>query len=368
MKAPAIHLLLLFLSMSASVLSATPSIVDYYKSIPVMLLDDYRYPLELENGAWVSRSDAGYEIKPVVDIENYYLKITDKGTGGGSVEQELALYRTNEGNDIIGVNVTRFDGLGSVCVLKFYRPGEKQWNDITDVVLPKADLSLFLNEEFKIDVAKIGRLLEGIAFLYQLPRVGTAIDMRVDLDRFIIVNREESMKPGSAVREILDNLKYGAVKLLWNKKNTKFIPGEKALFVPSEMVREYFGAALAGSDKAVEVDTAQSEPDSPERRAILYSLREEMSGSAGLDLVFEVKYLKTKNGWAWIHVLPRTQDGLTNFEDLSGLLQETKGRWKLVETRSGECGDDPDCYDDDQYFRSLKTKFPSAPSEIFPKE
>jgi len=96
---------------------AGKSILDYYHSLPEKLLGDYKYRIELKNSIFVSRSNANYEIKPIVDVQNGYLKITDAGTGGGSVVHELAFLQTNEGNNIIGVNVIEHDGVGPICKL-----------------------------------------------------------------------------------------------------------------------------------------------------------------------------------------------------------------------------------------------------------
>jgi hypothetical protein len=104
-----------------------------------------------------------------------------------------------------------------------------------------------------------------------------------------------------------------------------------------------------------------------ERKAILDILGKELKSWSGLDVIFVVKYLEISNGWGWLHALPRSADGLSNYEDVSGLLQKTKGQWKLVETRPGECADDPDCFDDKRYFKNLEARFPLVPQDILPQ-
>jgi hypothetical protein len=105
---------------------------------------------------------------------------------------------------------------------------------------------------------------------------------------------------------------------------------------------------------------------SVERKAILDAVRKEVKSWSGLDVVFVVRYLKVYSGWAWIATLPQSRDGLSHYEDVSGLLQRTKGEWKLVETRPGACDDEPECADDKTYFKKLRSRFPSAPPNIFP--
>ncbi len=101
----------------------------------------------------------------------------------------------------------------------------------------------------------------------------------------------------------------------------------------------------------------------PERKAIMDVLRR---GWKGMDVVFVVSCLKVHKGWAWVHVLPQTRDGLSRYEDLSGLLRKLNGLWELVETAPGECADNPDCTDPRSYFRKLRIKYPDVPAEIFP--
>ena len=232
-------LLFLLIILIISISYARESIVDYYNLIPIKLLDEYRYQLQFKNNNWITRSNANYEIRPIVDIKNGYLKIKDAGTGGGAVEHELVLYRTPEGNDIIGVNITQFDGLGHICKLRFYKPAENQWMDITNDVLPKVDLSRFMDDNTKLNMEKFSKLIEGIEFLYRLPRIGTTMNVKIELDRFIMIHSENGKKPMSGVKEIINNIKYQEIKLIWDKKNSKFNFGEKTLFMPSDVIKNY---------------------------------------------------------------------------------------------------------------------------------
>lgn len=260
---------MLAISLNASITSAAETIVDYYNSIPTKLLEDHKYDLQLKKNIWVTRSCAGYEIKPVVDIKKGYVAITDKGTGGGALRQVLALYRTKAGEQIVGVGITRDDSVKSASTIKFYKPADNQWADVTDDVLPEVDLSLFRNEDYHSKTK--GRINQTIA--YTPP------------------------------------------------------------------------------------------PDDVERKAILDALRKRWKG---VDVIFVVHYLKVNNGWAWIHVLPETRDGKNRFEDESWLMRKN-GQWKEVEARNSgiDCEEDPVCSDDKKYYTYLKSKYPSAPPDIF---
>lgn len=206
------------------------SILDCYHSLPEDLLGDVKYRIEFKNDSFVSRSVANYEIKPRVDLQNGYLKITDNGTGGGSVVHELAFLRTNEETDILGVNLLDNDGLGPTCTLRFYKLVDGRWLDVTNDVLPKVDLSHFLDEPY---FSTHGRNMdlhpEGIAFVYELDIVGAPFFIKIDLDRFLQMNAESL-----AAAELIKNIKYQNITLIWDKEKKMIKLGEKALRVPSE--------------------------------------------------------------------------------------------------------------------------------------
>ena len=106
-------------------------------------------------------------------------------------------------------------------------------------------------------------------------------------------------------------------------------------------------------------------PGSPLRKAVLDALRQEVKRIHGLDVVFVVKHLKVKNGWAWAHTLPQSPDGTNRYEDVSALLQLQDGAWTVVEIPCGEA-ENPDCLNGPEYFSGLKKRFPGVPTEIFP--
>ena len=80
------------------------------------------------------------------------------------------------------------------------------------------------------------------------------------------------------------------------------------------------------------------------------------------NVVLIVPYLKVHNGWAWIQVNPQSADGRQHYESQSGLLQQTANKWTLLEWMPAEEGTDYP-----KYFKKLKAKYPSAPSDIFPQ-
>ena len=123
-------------------------------------------------------------------------------------------------------------------------------------------------------------------------------------------------------------------------------------------------ALPAAADSETEAYSPQ--PGSAERKAILDALREWVKRGHDPDVIFVVKHLKVKNGYAWVHTLPRSKDGSSRYEDLSALLKEDRGRWEVVEVPCGEA-DNPDCIGDPGYFDGLKQRFPDMPEDILPR-
>lgn len=106
-------------------------------------------------------------------------------------------------------------------------------------------------------------------------------------------------------------------------------------------------------------------PGDPLRKQILDALRKELKRMDELDVVFVVKHLKVKGGWAWTHTLPQSPDGTNHYEDISALLQLKDGTWEVVEIPCSE-PDNPECIDGPEYFRMLQERFPTVESAIFP--
>lgn len=340
-------------------LGAKPNIVDYYRDLPEQYLDNNKYDIQQREGQWVTLSDPGPAVKPVVDIKNGYLQLKDHGTGGGTLEQTLALFRDKAGSDLLGLTIRQFDGVGTTCRLQFLQPKAGAWQNATAQVMPAPALKEFFDPGYDLNLKRAENLFEGIVVLYQLPRVGTTMIAEINLDRFIMLqNSESEQKPAAAVMPLLQNLKYQRVSLPWDKTKGRFSVGKKDPYAPSEQVKAYLAAH---ADQASPQDRGSA--DDPRRAAILEGLRQSLYGQSGMDMVFDVRYLQVIGDWAWIHVLPSTRDGQSNFEDMSALMQKTEGGWKVLDMPSGE-GDQEGPQEDP--IAAMKKRHPQAPAEIFP--
>jgi len=106
-------------------------------------------------------------------------------------------------------------------------------------------------------------------------------------------------------------------------------------------------------------------PEDPLRKQILDALRNEVKRIHGLDVVFVVRYLKVKDGWAWVHTLPQSRDGTNRYEDLSALLRFKDGAWEVLEIPCGEV-ENPECPSGQELFKELRERYPAVAVDIFP--
>jgi len=129
-----------------------------------------------------------------------------------------------------------------------------------------------------------------------------------------------------------------------------------------------FAETLAPDERRVE-GARHPPPGSPERRAILDALRGLVPEKDGKKALFVVRHLRLSGDWAWVETDPQSADGRDHYEPVECLLRNQAGSWTVQECRPccGECEDDPDCREKSRYYRSLRTRFPEAPREIFPE-
>lgn len=104
---------------------------------------------------------------------------------------------------------------------------------------------------------------------------------------------------------------------------------------------------------------------SAKRKLILDALRSELPRH-DVEIVFVVRHLKVKDGWAWVHALPQSPDGASRYEDVSALLKKSGAGRGVVELPGAEEGD-AEGLNSSEYFLNLRKRFPSLPPEILPE-
>lgn len=191
---------------------AGKNILDYYHMIPAKLLGDHKYEIQSKNNAYTSFSDAGYEIEPLVITDIGYLQIIDKGTGGGKITQDVSFLETNEGNNIIRINLVKHDGVGPVCTLRFYTL-EGRWKDVTSRYLPEVNISHFLDEQyFARHKQNMNLQPEGVVFVYEFREYDGPMFAHINLEQFAQI-----CPPTQESIELIKNIKYWNIRFLWDK-------------------------------------------------------------------------------------------------------------------------------------------------------
>lgn len=106
-------------------------------------------------------------------------------------------------------------------------------------------------------------------------------------------------------------------------------------------------------------------PGSPARKLIMDALRAQIRELHEGEVVFVVKHLKIKDGWAWVHTLPQSPDGKNRYEDVSALLRKQGPAWEVAELACAE-EDNDRCLSNPDYFRLLQQRFRGLPLDILP--
>jgi len=99
------------------------------------------------------------------------------------------------------------------------------------------------------------------------------------------------------------------------------------------------------------------------RHAILAPLRATLRENLQVEAVFVVRWLKVKNGWAWIETDPQSKDGHARYEPFAALLKREGEAWTIVDIPAME-EDSPPV--DGTYFKKLLDLHPGLLPEVFP--
>lgn len=131
------------------------------------------YPLTQKNGQWTSISpDTEEPIDAVVDIKNGFIEIVDPGTGGGEWTYRVVLFRMADGNPLLGITHTFFDGAGQTHKYFFLRPEDPKRIDWTNETIKAVSGFDFLPLDNAEEEAIVQALLP-VSLV--LPRQGTAV-------------------------------------------------------------------------------------------------------------------------------------------------------------------------------------------------
>ena len=128
-------------------------------------------------------------------------------------------------------------------------------------------------------------------------------------------------------------------------------------------------ASPSPSDSAAQ-DTARTPPQgSAERKAILDAMRAERARFDTLPVVFVVRWLKVRGGWAWLQADPQSPGGAQRYEGEAALLRNEGVAWRVVERMPafGEREGTP-LEEECAYFADLRRRNPGLPVGVLPPE
>ena len=214
----------------------TMSVVEVYQSLPIeAFMHDgarHRYSLAPLGNKWKTKSTVGYEMDAVVDIENGYIEIVDRGTGGGFINHEVAVFDSKNRGRVIALNIFGGDGTrASAAGIKFFVRQGSGWQDVTAEVLPGIDWTMFYQpnqwnmEDLKKGVQIAAR--EKIELVrYKLPRIGTTL--RASFLRENIIIRGQYTTTGLTAEEsrilasMVNTLARSRIMLKWDREKGVF--------------------------------------------------------------------------------------------------------------------------------------------------
>ncbi|MEN9613339.1 MAG: hypothetical protein RLZZ628_4153 [Bacteroidota bacterium] len=161
----------------------------------------------------------GDPLPAVVDLKNGYAGWLDNGTGGGSVEVEIAKFKKADGTQMVVYKRSTYDGVFNTLDLQAFSVQKENLIPIKEV-FPVITINDFLATPDKtIKPENHQKILMGVHFQLKLPRTGTSI--------IGTVNAQEAENSAIAA-PFGKKLLYKKIELLFDKVTGKFKIGKKS--------------------------------------------------------------------------------------------------------------------------------------------
>ncbi|WP_157698909.1 hypothetical protein [Bernardetia litoralis] len=209
-------------------LVAQRNVLDAYKELQKYDKNLDYYKLFKKGNDWKTTSNADYEMSATVDFKNGYIEIDDDGTGGGTVNVQVVLFRTIDKRELIGVTTHRiFDGDFAGATYDFWKSTDSGWKNVTKEVLPtNFNYTNFCTQK----IANVDAGFEkDINYRILLPQHGTTAKLYLS-DALMMkqsdCERNNIDKSECELVELLQNNSYEYVELIWDKDNTRFKLGK----------------------------------------------------------------------------------------------------------------------------------------------
>ena len=225
------------------------NILQIYETLPVGLFNndgfEFKYALTQRNGEWFCQSSAGYEMPATVDLRNGFIEISDEGTGGGTNQVQMVLFRKTDGTPIIGVCMGGFNGVFFENKARFYDFVNNNWQDVTEKIFPDIEFSCFLNPGYTGTPNESGTF-RWFDYYTCLPRYGLSVELAVNREKIQAVIRENvdfetgellNGQQRSKMKELVRNIASEKIMVQWEKSSGKFVLQEKTA-MPFEKIKE----------------------------------------------------------------------------------------------------------------------------------
>jgi hypothetical protein len=220
-----------------SAASADPSVVDAYEALRASgVAPDLTYALEMDAGQWVTTSpDWGTPIPVLVDGSNGYVEILDEGTGGGSFETQIVLWRKADGAPLLGIAETAHlqPGMGASHV-RFFESYAGRWEDLTGYVWPQVDLTDFMTDQMSVaDLRDLTAI--GASVYVDLPQHGLNAEARLTVpDELVraVCDGEDWFVPADKEPYLrycrnLSGALYRTMSVRWDRAEGRFFEGPR---------------------------------------------------------------------------------------------------------------------------------------------
>lgn len=217
-------------------LAGGASVVEAYADIRAAgFVSDLSYDLRQTDSGWVTTSpDWGNDMPVTVDASNGYIEIWDEGTGGGSFQVQVVLWRQADGQPLVGIAQTGYEPpYAEMTDLSLFGFDGTAWDNWTSYAWPEISLADFMPDDMSIGDLRALKAT-GASVHITLPQHGlnpvaylTTRDEEIKAvcggaEWFVI----EDPTPYYLYCELLEARLYRQMEIIWDKDAVQFSKGD----------------------------------------------------------------------------------------------------------------------------------------------
>ncbi len=205
-------LMIAFATSSCSL--AQSKLINYFKMLPKAQQHDFT--ITKKGSGYVADAGTG-EVPVTIDEANGFMEIIDNGTGGGTANLQLAIFKDNKGEETVAVNYYGSgDGIHDAALNFFHKE-----NKLMDVTYDKSvveDWTVFESKAME-DAGDFSAWTENSPpyTYYKLPRKGTTITLHYGINKVDYDCEGNSNQEACALKK-----KFKPVSMYWHKDGGYF--------------------------------------------------------------------------------------------------------------------------------------------------